>query len=123
MEVLTLSIEPTYTTLIKIVPFISEYAIAFKELNTAWLEKYFYVEAKDISLLENSKENILDKGGYIFMALYNSTPVGCFSFIPLSKNIYELGKMAVSNEYQGKKSVSALLTLLFILPNSTVGIK
>jgi GNAT superfamily N-acetyltransferase len=89
--------------MIKIVPFTSEHAKAFKELNTAWLEKYFFVEAKDTSLLENSKENIVDKGGYIFMALYDSTPVGCFSFIPLSKNTYELGKMAVSDDYQGKK--------------------
>ena len=37
------------------------------------------------------------------MAITDMTPVGCFSFIPLDEKIYELGKMAVSDEYQGNK--------------------
>ena len=103
LEVLTLRPEPTITIMINIVPFKSEHAVAVKELNTAWLKEYFYVEAKDTSLLENSKEYILDKGGYIFMAIADKIPVGCFSFIRLNENTYELGKMAVSDKYQGNK--------------------
>lgn len=110
MEVLTLRTEPTLTVMMTIVPFKPEHANAFKELNRAWLEKYFYVEAKDTALLENSKEYILDKGGYIFIAISDMTPVGCFSFIPLKDKIYELGKMAVSDSYQGNKIGQQLMT-------------
>jgi len=89
--------------MIEIVSFKSEYAKAFKELNIAWLKKYFHVEPKDSLLLENCQEYIIDQGGYIFIALANKEPVGCFSFIPMSNNIYELGKMAVQHNFQGQK--------------------
>ena len=95
--------------IIEIVPFESQHANAFKELNTAWLEKYFYVEPKDKQLLENSKEHILDKGGYIFMAITDGLPVGCFSLIPHTNKIFELGKMAVDENYQGHKVGQQLL--------------
>ncbi len=110
-EVLTLYLLLRKTTenMIEIVPFASHHAKAFRELNTAWLEKYFYVEEKDTALLENSKEYILDKGGYIFMAVMDGKQIGCFSLIPHTKTIYELGKMAVSENYQGKKIGQRLL--------------
>lgn len=97
--------------MIEIVSFEPKYAKAFKELNTAWLEKYFYVEKKDTLLLENCKENIIDEGGYMFIAVDAGMPVGCFSFIPLTKTIYELGKMAVDENYQGQKIGQQLMTL------------
>lgn len=96
--------------MIKIVSFEQKHAKAFKELNINWLERYFYVEGKDWELLENCKENILDKGGYIFMAMDNDVPVGCFSFIPYSNSYYELGKMAVNDDYQGQKIGQQLMT-------------
>ena len=88
---------------ISIIPFDSRYAKAFKDLNTAWLEEYFWVEPKDEILLKNCKESIIDEGGYIFFALYNDSVVGCFSFIKLNDNSFELGKMAVDVKYQGLK--------------------
>ncbi|WP_396638102.1 GNAT family N-acetyltransferase [Maribacter sp. R77961] len=88
--------------MIKIVPFKTKYAPVFRDLNLAWLKKYFHVEPKDQLLLENCQKHIIDKGGYIFIALLNEQPVGCFSLMPTSTKIYELGKMAVSHKYQGK---------------------
>ncbi|AWV98915.1 GNAT family N-acetyltransferase [Arcticibacterium luteifluviistationis] len=74
----------------------------FKELNIAWLEKYFYVEPKDIIQLTNPESEILDKGGYIFMACYNGKTVGTVSLLKVNHDTYELGKMAVDETMQSK---------------------
>lgn len=94
---------------LEIIPFEPKYAHSFKELNIAWLEKYFYVESHDADLLENCERTIIKKGGFIFFGKYQDAIVGCFSFIKIGENIYELGKMAVDPEYQGLKIGQALM--------------
>ncbi|SHE94371.1 Acetyltransferase (GNAT) domain-containing protein [Arenibacter palladensis] len=94
---------------LSIVPFESSYATRFKDLNVAWLEKYFYVEPMDTILLENCEANIIGKGGYIFFAQYNEEIVGCFAFLKVGDRTYELGKMAVDPNFQGLKIGQALL--------------
>ncbi|RAJ12461.1 GNAT family N-acetyltransferase [Arenibacter echinorum] len=94
---------------LSIFPFDSKYAKRFKELNVAWLEKYFYVEPKDSFILENCEANIINKGGYIYFAQYNDEIVGCFAFLKVGDREYELGKMAVDPNYQGLKIGQALL--------------
>ena len=86
---------------IKIIPFEPQLSTSFRDLNKAWLEKYFYVEQKDLMLLENCEESIINKDGHIFFAKYHEAIVGCFSFIKLDSSTYELGKMAVDQEFQG----------------------
>lgn len=95
---------------IKIIPYQSKHAADFKNLNLAWLEKYFFVEGKDKILLNDCENSILGIGGYIFMAEYDTIIVGCFSFIPHKKGYFELGKMAVHQDYQGKGVGKQLLT-------------
>lgn len=95
---------------ITIIPFKPQYVRHFRDLNVAWLEKYFYVEAKDTELLEDCEKNIIDKDGFIFFAEYDNKIVGCFSFINLEDKSYELGKMAVDPQYQGLKIGQQLLT-------------
>lgn len=87
----------------KIIPFRPGLAKYFKDLNLSWLEKYFYVEHKDTELLENCENSIINKGGYIFFAEIDNEIVGCYSMIKLKDSIYELGKMAVHQSYQGQK--------------------
>ncbi|MET6990436.1 GNAT family N-acetyltransferase [Sediminicola arcticus] len=94
---------------LEIIPFEPKYAQSFKELNIAWLEKYFHVEPHDAELLENCEKTIIKKGGYIFYAKYQDSIVGCFSFIKINEKIYELGKMAVDPEYQGLKIGQGLM--------------
>lgn len=94
---------------VKIIPFEPQYSKHFRDLNVQWLEKYFYVEKKDVELLEDSEKNIIDKGGYIFFAKYGQKIVGCFAFINVEDKSYELGKMAVDPEYQGLKIGQTLL--------------
>ncbi|MBT2160732.1 GNAT family N-acetyltransferase [Zobellia barbeyronii] len=95
---------------IKIIPFKPAYAPIFKELNQNWIEQYFTVEPKDLYLLENCQEHIIDKGGYIFFAKKEDTITGCFALLPVSNTTFELGKMAVSTEFQGLKIGQKLLS-------------
>ncbi|CAM3367304.1 GNAT family N-acetyltransferase [Zobellia roscoffensis] len=95
---------------IKIIPFKPTHAPIFKELNHKWIEQYFSVEPMDIYLLENCKEHIIDKGGYIFFAKKEDTITGCFALLPVNNTTFELGKMAVSSEFQGLKIGQKMLS-------------
>ena len=90
--------------MVKILPYQPMYRAAFAALNKEWISTYFKMEAADNKALNNPEKYILDKGGYIFVALYNNEPVGVCSLIKLNDPDYdfELAKMAVSPEVQGK---------------------
>ncbi|MDC6365119.1 MULTISPECIES: GNAT family N-acetyltransferase [Flavobacteriaceae] len=89
---------------LKIVPFSSEYGEAFKSLNEEWIVKYFKMEEMDRVSLNNPKEYILDKGGYIAVALFNGEAIGVCALIPSNRDEFdfELAKMGVSPKAQGK---------------------
>ncbi len=82
---------------------------AIKVLNYEWLEKYFRVEQSDIQSLSNPKEEIIDKGGFIFYAKLNDEIVGTASLLKKTEDVFELGKMAVSEKAQGHKIGTLLL--------------
>lgn len=81
----------------------SEHKKFFKELNYEWLNKYFKVEIEDKKQLENPEKEILNKGGFIFFAEYNDEIAGTAAILKRDGKTYELAKMAVKNEYQGKQ--------------------
>ncbi|WP_053992458.1 GNAT family N-acetyltransferase [Mangrovimonas sp. TPBH4] len=90
-------------TPIEILPYKSDYAGSFYELNIEWLQTYFYVESYDEEVLRKPDEYILDKGGHIFFAKFNRTIVGTLALMPTSNNLeFELTKMAVSPNYRGQ---------------------
>ena len=93
---------------VKIIPYTDKYASFFRDLNLAWLEKYFYVEDHDKEVLENAKDYIIDKGGYIFFALVNNEVAGTVALIN-EKEGFELSKMAVEPKFQGQKIGQQLL--------------
>ena len=86
----------------KIIPFESSLSTVFRDLNLQWLEHFFYVEPHDRDLLENCEEVIINKGGFIFFYQVNDHIIGTFALIKVTEGTYELGKMAVSNNYRGK---------------------
>lgn len=92
---------------IEIIPYSDEYKEFIKTLNYEWLLKYFHVEIGDEIALSNPKEEIIDKGGFIFYAKYNQVIVGTVSLLKKDEFTYELAKMAVSDSHQsfgiGKK--------------------
>lgn len=89
---------------VKIVAYEEQYQTAFKSLNEEWISAYFQMEEADYKALDNPQEYILDKGGKIFVALYENEPVGVCALIKMNDPDYdfELAKMAVSPKIQGK---------------------
>lgn len=85
-----------------IIPFSPELSTDFKNLNLDWLKQYFYVEPHDRDLLDNCEEAIINKGGHIFFYKENGVVTGTFALIKITENIYELGKMAVTQSARGK---------------------
>ena len=86
---------------VEIVPFQDKYSDYFYDLNYDWLNEYFYVEDYDEKVLRNCKEEIIDKGGHIFFAIFKSKVVGTMALIPREEGIYELNKMAVKKALRG----------------------
>jgi GNAT superfamily N-acetyltransferase len=86
----------------KIISFRDDLSTQFKDFNLEWLEKFFFVEDHDREVLENPKKYIIDKGGYVFFALYNNKVVGTVALMN-EKEGFELSKMAVSPKYTGLK--------------------
>lgn len=94
---------------IEIIPYSDDLKEAIKVLNYEWLEKYFRVEQSDIQSLSNPNEEIIDKGGFIFYAKLNDEIVGTASLLKKTEDVFELGKMAVSEKAQGHKIGTLLL--------------
>ena len=90
---------------VEIVSYSDKYSKFFYDLNHSWLNEYFYVEEYDEIILKNCKEEIIDKGGYIFFALYENEVVGTMALIPRENNVYELNKMAVKKDLRGNGMV------------------
>ncbi len=94
---------------IEIIPFSEDLKEPIKTLNYEWLEKYFTIEKNDEISLSNPKEEIIDKGGFIFYAKLNDEIVGTASLLKKSESVFELGKMAVVEKAQGYKIGTLLL--------------
>lgn len=94
---------------IEIIDYSDDLKEAIKILNYEWLEKYFQVEESDIKSLSRPKEEIIEKGGFIFYAKLNGEIVGTASLLKKDENLFELGKMAVSEKAQGHKIGTLLL--------------
>ncbi|HWK04526.1 MAG TPA: bifunctional helix-turn-helix transcriptional regulator/GNAT family N-acetyltransferase [Puia sp.] len=87
---------------VQIVDFLPEHSLAFKQLNEEWITTWFKMEEEDHHALDHPKEHILDKGGHIYMALYQGQPVGACGLIPMEDGNFELAKMAVAPSAKGK---------------------
>jgi GNAT superfamily N-acetyltransferase len=86
----------------RIVAFTPAYREAWKRLNTDWLvEGGFVLEAKDHLTLDDPEGQILSRGGHIFFAERDGTPVGCCGLIAMADGGYEVTKMTVRPEARG----------------------
>lgn len=86
---------------IEIIEFTNALKDAIKTLNYEWLQKYFAIEEGDERSLSNPQEEIIDKGGYIYYAKLNGEIIGTASLLKKDKDIFEVGKMAVTGSAQG----------------------
>lgn len=86
---------------ILIVPFKEQHKKRFKELNYEWIKSYFEVTELDRVAYNNPQEEIINKGGYIFIALSNKKVVGSVSLEKSTNSEYVLARMGVEIGCQG----------------------
>lgn len=107
---------------VEIVDYLPKYQEVFRSLNVEWISKYFTMEESDYKALDDPQGYILDKGGFILVALYEGKPLGVCALIKMNDGEYdfELAKMAVSPKAQGK-NVGFLLANAIIEKAKSLG--
>ncbi len=88
---------------VQIIDYQSIHRDSFKNLNVAWIEKYFKIEPSDLAQLENPEGYIIEKGGWVLLAQIGEEIVGTAALIKSSDTFFELAKMAVDEKHQGKQ--------------------
>ena len=96
------------STTIQILNYQPEHQPWFEKFNRHWIEKYFWMEPIDFEVLQKPEEHILGKGGFIFMAQYNEQMAGTVALKYVKPGVYEFTKMAIDDQFQGKKVGLAL---------------
>lgn len=86
---------------VEIIAFSEALSEPIKTLNYEWLERYFRVEEGDKRSLSDPQKYIIDRGGHIFYARLDNEIVGTASLLKKSDTVYELGKMAVTENARG----------------------
>jgi GNAT superfamily N-acetyltransferase len=99
-------------------PFRAGDETAFRELNEAWIERYFAIEPTDEEVLGDPFEHILRPGGEIAMAMLGDRAIGCCALLALADG-YELGKMAVAEDCRGRGVGKKLLAHVIALARQT----
>jgi hypothetical protein len=79
-------------------------AVAFRDINFDWIERFFAVEAKDRETLEQAQARIIDPGGAILMAVEGDAALGCVALIVIDEDTVELAKMGVRPAAQGRRA-------------------
>ena len=87
---------------VELVAFRAELASAFEALNRRWIEEYFEVETADLEVFGDPYENIVKPGGQIFFVLENGVARGTCAVIRQDAELFELAKMAVDPDSQGR---------------------
>jgi putative acetyltransferase len=77
-------------------------ADAFRRLNEEWIARYFSLEEHDHLQLRDPEGNILRSGGQIVMAVADKKRIGCCALIYVRPGVFEVAKMAVSEDRRGQ---------------------
>jgi GNAT superfamily N-acetyltransferase len=93
------------TRIVRYDPARQDHRVAFRELNLAWIEAHFVVEARDRQELEDPEGYILAPGGQIFMAELDGdggTQVVGTTALLHEGGVWVLAKMAVDTRARGR---------------------
>lgn len=82
----------------------------FIRLNEEWINAYFEIEDVDRQLAANPQK-VIDDGGYVFSLTLDDKVIGVCALFNTSGGIYELARMAVAPEHQGKGYGNQLVEL------------
>ncbi len=95
-------------TPVRVVQYEPRHRDAFRDLNVAWISRYFAIEDADLKVLNDPEGTILAQGGAILMAEMANEAVGTVALIRVAPDGFELAKMAVTPSAQGH-GIGALL--------------
>ena len=107
---------------IKIIEYSSELQPNFERINKQWVEHYFSLEPIDLLQLENPEKTIINKGGAILFAKEGESIIGTVALSNIGEGVYEMIKMGVVPEAQGKK-VGKMLGLAILEKAKQLGAK
>lgn len=93
---------------IEITEYSNQHHDDFRKLNLEWLNKYDLTESHDLMVLNDPQGTIVDRGGFIWLAKDGKKIVGSAALMKEHEGVYELAKMAVTEDYRGK-GISKLL--------------
>jgi putative acetyltransferase len=80
-----------------------EDAAAFGRLNEEWISSLFTLEEKDRETLADPFGHYVETGGDVLLARdCDDRVIGCVALEPAADGVFELSKMAVSPEEQGR---------------------
>jgi N-acetylglutamate synthase-like GNAT family acetyltransferase/DNA-binding MarR family transcriptional regulator len=108
--------------MIEILDYTPQYQQYFVDINIEWIEHYFKVEPMDEAMLNKAQEYILDKGGRIYFARFEGEIVGTVALKKMSDDEFELSKMGVRPQAQGKQ-IGKKLVLHAIEEARKMGVK
>jgi GNAT superfamily N-acetyltransferase len=86
---------------VHVVPYEAAHHAAFRRLNEAWISQHFRLEPPDVRVLDAPREQILDKGGHILVAVRDGEPIGVCALLRVDAQTFELAKMAVAEHARG----------------------
>lgn len=88
--------------MVEIIQYDNIYAEDFKSLNLEWLDKYHLTESHDLYYLDNPIKTIIEKAGFIWLAKVGEKVIGSAALLKMGDDVFELSKMSVTADYQGK---------------------
>lgn len=84
---------------IEIVQFKAEYQKIFYEMNKSFIEDYSFMDDYDYRVLKDPENEVIAKGGQVFVALADKEPVAFLGIVPKAKGA-ELVKFIVHEQYR-----------------------
>ena len=84
----------------------------FEEINKKWLYKYDMMEDRDLEILNNPVDEIINIGGMIFFCKVGDEVAGTASLIPKDENTFEIAKVGVLEEFKSQGIGNLLIEYL-----------
>ena len=100
--------EEIMNNVVEIIEYDDKYQPDFKRLNLDYLDKYNLTESHDMIILDNPRETVLERGGFLWLAKAGEEIVGTVGIMPEGHGIFELIKMCVAESWRGR-GISKLL--------------
>jgi ribosomal protein S18 acetylase RimI-like enzyme len=96
---------------LEIIPYDESHHPAFHALNLEWLVQYDLAEELDLRVLADPKGEILDQGGFIWVAVHEGMVIGTAALVKAHDQCYELAKMSVAAQYRGRGIARKLIEI------------